>query len=116
MNDRDLDTALKSIPLPERPESYWDDFPEQVRMNLRRARPQPAPQDLWLPRVAWAGGFALTVAMLFFCVQFRPIKTASVVILKKEKHLRCEFVQLQTSLRVFMQDEHGMHYLVAEKE
>ena len=116
MNDFDLESKLKSVPLPERPEEYWDNFPAQVRLNLRRVRPQPAPGDLWLPRVAWAGGFAVVVALLFFGVQLQPFKTTSVVIQKQEKHLRTELAQFQTKLRVFMQDEHGLHYLIAEKE
>jgi hypothetical protein len=116
MNDFDLDSKLKSVPLPERPEDYWESFPAKVRLNMRRARTESARRNLWLPRAAWADGFALAVVLLFFCVQFQPLKTTSVVIQKQENHLRMQFAQFQTKLRVFMQDEHGMHYLIAEKE
>ena len=116
MNDFDLDAKLKGIPLPERQEGYWEHFPTQVRRNLLRARPRPASGDLWLPRLAWAGGFVLAVAALLFCMQFRPLKTTTVALQKHGNHWRMQLAQFQTKLRVFMQDEHGMHYLIAEKE
>ena len=116
MNDFDLDSKLKSIPLPERTEEYWENFPVQVRMNFRRVRPHLAPRNLWLPRAVWAGGFALAVLLGLFYMQFHPLKTTSAAILKHETHLRMELAQFETKLRVFMQDEHGMHYLIAEKE
>ena len=116
MNDFDLESKLKSVPLPERSEDYWENFPMQVRLNLRRARVESMPQNPWLPRLAWAGGFALAVALGFCCVQFQPLKAVSVALSKKETHLRTELAQFHAKLRVLMQDEHGMHYLIAEKE
>jgi hypothetical protein len=116
MNDFDLDSKLKNVPLPERTEEYWENFPAQVRLNLRRAATRPAAGNLWLPRLAWAGGFALVLIFGIWFAQFQPLKTASVAISKNEKHFRMELAQFQTKLRVFMRDEHGMHYLIADKE
>ena len=39
MNNFDLDAKLKSLRVPERTEEYWNDFPSQVRVQLRRAAP-----------------------------------------------------------------------------
>jgi hypothetical protein len=116
MNDFELDAKLKSVPLPERTEDYWEDFPAQVRMNLRRASMRPMAENSRLPRLVWAGGFALALIVGIWCAQFQPLKTASVAITKKENHVRRELAQFQSKLQVLMRDEHGMHYLIAEKD
>ncbi|MEJ0089831.1 MAG: hypothetical protein WDM80_08825 [Limisphaerales bacterium] len=116
MNDFDLESKLKDVPLPERPEDYWENFPAQVRLNLHRAAMRPAPNSFWLPRLAWAGGFALVLILGIWCAQFKPLKIAAVALSKNEKHFRNQFAQFETKLHVFMQDEHGMHHLIAEKE
>jgi hypothetical protein len=116
MNDFDLDAKLKSVPLPERPENYWENFPSQVRVNLPRASMRPAAENLWLSRLAWAGGLALCLIFGIWCAEFQPLKTASIAISKKETHVRRELAQFQTKLHVLMRDEHGMHYLIADKD
>lgn len=40
MNDQDLNRILKSAPVPERSEPYWEQFPRRVLARLRRP-PQP---------------------------------------------------------------------------
>jgi hypothetical protein len=111
MNDFELESKLKSVPLPERSEDYWENFPAQVRANLRQAPGEFAPRNFWLPRLAWSGGFAL--AGLIFTLSLWP---SVHVLLQNEKAFRKELAQLPGHLRVFMQDEHGMHYLVADQE
>jgi len=108
MNDFELKSKLKSVHVPERSEDYWEDFPSQVRMNLRRAEFAPR-KTLW-PRLAWAGGLAF--GCLFLVMTLAPIHFA----LKNEKVIRREIAELPQHLRVLMADEHGLHYLVAEKE
>ena len=39
MNDFELKSKLKNVPVPERTEGYWDDFPARVRSQLRRPTP-----------------------------------------------------------------------------
>ena len=111
MNDFELESKLKSVPVPARTEDYWENFPAQVRANLRRTPEEFAPRHSWLPRLAWSGGFAL--AGLIFILS---LWSSSHVFLQKEKTFRRELAQLPGHLRVFMQDEHGMHYLVADQE
>ena len=80
MNDFELESKLKSVRVPERPEEYWDDFPSRVRVQLPRERREFAPQSAWRPRLAWVGGLALAVALVFVCVQFsrsRPHRSPS---------------------------------------
>jgi hypothetical protein len=63
-----------------------------------------------LSRMAWAGGLAY--ASLMVALLAGPVHT----VLKTEKSVRHELAQLPNHLRTFMADEHGLHYLVMEKE
>jgi hypothetical protein len=114
MNDSDLESRLKNVPLPERSPEYWDDFPARVRVQLRREHHQPAPQNTWYPRLALAGGFALALVLAFACIQFHPLKTASRAITKHERHLYAQMAQLDAGLHVLMFNPHGMGYLLGE--
>jgi len=109
MNDRDLKSILKTVPVPERDAEYWDDFPSRVRVQLRPAV-QPAPRPLIWPRLAWAGGLACVGLFLFLTIL--PVH----FFLKNEKTFRRQMAELPRQLQTFMADEHGMHYLIAEKE
>lgn len=111
MNDFDLQSKLKSVPVPERTDEYWENFPVQVRANLCRAPIELAPRNLSLARLAWPGGFALACAL--FVLALWPSFN---ILLKNERMFRRELAELPKHLRVFMADEHGLHYLVAEKE
>lgn len=113
MNNSGLDAKLKAVPLPERAEEYWENFPVQLRWQLRRAAP---PAENWLPQFAWkfGAGFAcFAVALLVFS---QPLSAASAAIAKKEKFVRQQLVAIPRHLQVFMADEHGLHHLIAEKE
>lgn len=114
MNDFDLEAKLKNVRVPERAEDYWNHFPAQVRANLRRAAIKPVAENLWLPRLAWSGGFALAVALVFVCVQFHPLQTASAAINKQERHFHAQLAQLDAGLHTLMLNPHGMGYLLAE--
>jgi len=115
MNDFDLDSKLKSVPVPERTDEYWESFPSQVRINLRRAAVRPVAENFWLPRLAWAGGgFALAIALVFFCIQFNVLQTASASIDRHEKHFHAQLVQLDTGLHTLMLNTHGMNYLLTD--
>jgi len=109
MNDHELESMLKSVRTPERAPEYWDDFPSRVRVQLR----PPVMSPLWRPRrwrLAWAGGLAF--ATLFLYLTLWPVG----FVLKNEKTFRHQLAELPTHLRMFMADEHGMHYLIADKE
>ena len=114
MNDSDLESRLKQVSLPERSQDYWADFPSRVRVQLHQEQPKLAPQNVWRPRPAWAGGFALALALVFVGVQFHPLKAASVAISTHERHLHAQLAQLDAGLHVLMFNPHGMGYLLAE--
>ena len=114
MNDFDLESKLKSVPLPERPDGYWNDFPSRVRVQLPRERREFAPQNAGHPRLAWAGGFALAVVLVFVCVQFHPLQTASLAITKQQRHFHAQLARLDAGLHVLMLNTDGMGYLLTE--
>jgi hypothetical protein len=116
MNDFDLDAQLKSVPLPERPEEYWNDFPARVRWQLPRTAPQPEAGESWLPRFAWSFGTGLACLLVGLLVLNQPLKMFSRAIFQKEQFVRHQLAALPDHLRVLMADEHGLHYLIAEKE
>lgn len=111
MNDFELESKLKGIRVPARTDEYWENFPSQVRANLRRAPIELAPRNLSPACLAWRGGFAL--ACVLFVLALWPSFN---VLLKNEKMFRHEMAELPAHLRVLMADEHGLHYLIAEKE
>ena len=114
MNDFELESKLKDVRVPERTEEYWNDFPSRVRVQLRRERREFAPQSVWRPRLAWAGGFALAVALVFVCVQFHPLQTMSLTITKQQQHFHAQLARLDAGLHVLMLNTDGMGYLLTE--
>ena len=109
MNDFELESRLKAIPLPARSDEYWEQFPSSVRSQLRPvlvARPQTS----FARRLAWSSAAAL--AGLIFALALWP--TVEVMV-KDARTLRRELVQLPGHLRVLMADEHGLRYLIADK-
>ena len=116
MNDFDLESKLKSAPVPERTDEYWNDFPARIRVQLRRERIEPAPSNAWRPRLAWAGGFALAMAMTFVCVEYHPLRAASVAITQKERRFHAQFARLDAGLHVLMFNPHGMGNLLGEAD
>jgi hypothetical protein len=116
MNDSELKARLKNVPVPERTEEYWDDFPMRVRGRLHRPASPVELYENWLPQFAWK--FAACTACFIFglFVLNQPLKAASTALFQKEKAVRHQLAALPQHLRVLMADEHGMYYLVADKE
>jgi NMD protein affecting ribosome stability and mRNA decay len=114
MNDFDLESKLKSAPVPERTEEYWEDFPSRVRLQLCRERQEFTPQRTWRPRLAWAGGLALVVALVFVCVEFHPVQATAAAIASHEQHLRAHLARLDAGLHALVLNTDGMGYLLAE--
>ncbi len=114
MNDRDLESKLKSVRVPERSEDYWEDFPARLRVQLRREQPAVLVRSAWRPRLVWAGGFALAVALLYVGERFHPLQTASDSITKHQQQFRVQVARLESGLQQLMLSPHGMGYLLAE--
>jgi hypothetical protein len=115
MNDFELESKLKSVPLPERSEDYWENFPAQVRWQLRRNTLKQNVGESWFPRFALRMGVGFACLVTGLLVFNQPLKAASCAIFKNEQIIRLQLAELPTHLRILMADEHGLHYLVAEK-
>jgi len=116
MNDFELESKLRSVRVPERPEEYWNDFPSRVRVQLPRERREFAPRNAWRPRLAWAGGLALAVALVIFCIQFHPLQTVSLAITKQQRQFHAQLARLDIGLHKLMLNTDGMGYLLTEAD
>jgi hypothetical protein len=116
MNDFELESKLKGVSLPERSEDYWENFPAHVRRQLPRTAPKQKVGESWFPRFAWRMGIGFACLAIGLFVFNQPLKAASGAIFKNEKIIRQQLAELPIHLRILMADEHGLHYLVAEKQ
>ena len=114
MTDLDLITRLRSVPVPERTDEYWADFPARVRVQLRRERPDEAPRGVWRPRLAWSVGSALAAALVFACVAFHVPQAVSHSIASQQRHFNAQLARLDNGLHRLMLNTDGMAYLLAE--
>jgi hypothetical protein len=114
MTDFELESKLKGVPLPERSEDYWENFPPQVRWRLHRTASKLELRESWFPRFAWRMGVGFACLVIGLLVLNQPLKAASCAVFKNEKIIRQQLAELPSHLRVLMADEHGLHYLVAE--
>ncbi|MGA9777028.1 MAG: hypothetical protein ACLPRE_11555 [Limisphaerales bacterium] len=110
MNDFELESQLKAVPLPTRSDEYWEQFPSSVHSQLPPHFPA-RPQKSFLPRLALVGGFAL--AYLTFALVIGP---AFYAFLQNEKTFQHKLAELPNHLRIFMADEHGLHRLIADRQ
>lgn len=110
MNDFELKSALKSVRVPEQPPGYWDDFPSRVRLQLRPVFAVQPERKTFLPRLAVAGGIA------FVCVVMSLSAWTVDLVLKNQMAMRNDLVQSTGNLRALMAGDHGLHYLIVEKE
>lgn len=114
MNDSELQARLRSVPVPERSEEYWNAFPSHVRYQLPRERHAYAPRSVWRPRLKLAGGLALALALMWVGERYQPLQTASNAITRHEQQLRTQIARLEAGMRTLMFNPHGMGYLLAE--
>ena len=109
MNDFELESKLKAVRVPAKPDEYWEDFPAQVRLQLSRPVSQERRQPRRMPQWAWSSGLALACVMS--CLVLWPALHA---VAKDERALQRDAARLPHQLHVLMADEHGMQNLVAE--
>ena len=114
MNDSELKAKLQGVPVPERAAEYWGDFPSRIRVQLRREQREFSPRSVWRPRLQWAGGFALAVALVYVGEHFHPLQTASAALTRHTHNAREQAARIQTGLQRVMLNTHGMGYLLAE--
>jgi hypothetical protein len=108
MNDRQLEARLRMLHVPERTEEYWDVFPSRVRLQLISAERTPRRQA---PQWGWNSGLAFACAISVMLLV--PLFNAA---LRGERILQRDAEKFPQNVRLLMTDEHGMQYLVADRE
>jgi len=114
MNDHDLTARLKSVPVPERSEEYWNDFPARVRRQLPRRPTAVAPRRSWRAPLVWSGDFALVAALVFICLQYHPVQAAAAAITRQDRCFHEQLARLDAGLHRLILNTDGMGYLLAE--
>jgi hypothetical protein len=114
MNDAELQSKLKRVPVPGRGEDYWNDFPARVRWQLGRERSQGAPRRSGQPRLLWAGCCVLAVALWLAGFQFHPMRAVVTAFNHDERHLHAQLARLDVGLHRLMLNTDGMGYLLGD--
>ena len=114
MNDFDLESRLKGVPVPERPDEYWNDFPTRIRVQLHRQRAVTTRRRPWRPLLIWSADFALAAALVFVCIECHPLQAVSAVISRQQASLRHQLARLDSGLHKLVLNTDGMGYLLAE--
>jgi hypothetical protein len=114
MTDAELQARLRSVPVPERAEEYWNEFPSHIRFQLPKERREFTPRNVWRPRLKLAGGLALALALIWVGERYQPLQTASRAITKHEHQIKDQLARLEKGARLLMFNPRGMGYLLAE--
>jgi hypothetical protein len=109
MNDSELQAKLNAVRAPEKTEEYWENFPAQVRSQLRRPMAMEQSQTRWMPRWSWSSGLATACVVLVL-----SLWPAFQAIVKDERALQRDAARFPHQLHLLIADEHGMQYLVSE--
>ena len=116
MTEHELQARLKSVPVPERPEDYWDDFPSRVRVQLRNRRCETRPRPAGRLHLLWGVNCAVATAVILLCLAYHPWQATSAAIAKRERAWHAELVRLDTGLRKLMLNTDGVGYLLVDAD
>jgi hypothetical protein len=114
MTDLDLISRLKTVPVPERSDEYWNDFPSRIRVQLRRESHGYSSHKPWRMRLAWAGGFAAGVALTLACVGLHVPQAVSHAIARQRGVFHAQAARLDTGLHKLILNTDGMGSLLTE--
>lgn len=115
MNDLELQTRLKSTPLPARPDEYWEDFPGRIGWQLRSRSCRNTARPVWRLGPFRAADFALATALvLLFCLQFNALPLTCAVIHHHERVFHAQLARLDAGLHKLMLNTDGMNDLLTD--
>jgi hypothetical protein len=109
MNQDELDQILRSSRLPERPESYWDGFPERVSRRLEFGSQVPIRSRPWLLAAALACAVAFGIFLGLFVWHRISPPDDRLIALYDGRVLREMQAQYPGRLQAIIQDGSGVH-------
>ena len=117
MNNDELNRLLRSAPPPRRPEGYWERFPGQVLLAIRRQPGRTAVQERSFGGLTVLGLAAVCLTFGLF-VQFHPTRPAPGTSATLA-HARKYFVEVESlfpgQVQAIVFDRQGPHLLLADK-
>jgi hypothetical protein len=118
MNDAELNRILKAAETPQRSKEYWEEFPERVSRLLNRPQPPEHRTVRWLPRLAWAGGFAAVCVLAGFLIGrysgSKESADANGQVLQSEKLIHEVMAMFPNRVRAIMKDDSGMRLVLSD--
>jgi hypothetical protein len=117
MNNSELDALLKKARTPERPEEFWEEFPQQVTRGLNRARTENfRPRQNWFPQLAWGFATAICIVAAFAAGHWRGRMEAkaSSDVLADATMVRETLAMFPNQVRAIVQDEHGLNLVLSD--
>lgn len=118
MNNTELNRLLKNAKLPPRSKEYWEEFPDRVARELRRPLPERRQSASWVPRLAWAGAFAVVCILIGFGIgqrQGRDTALAENGLLQNRQVIEEVMAMFPNRVRAIVQDENGINIVLADK-
>jgi hypothetical protein len=131
MKPSELNSILKKARLPQPPEEFWEEFPEQVARQLNRPAVEfQRPRRNWLPRFVWATVTAACVVMAFAVghwrgrVETQRMVTQTIVpqqeiapsqdILANAKLVHDTLAMFPNQVSAIVEDSHGLHLVLSQ--
>ncbi|HEY1790380.1 MAG TPA: hypothetical protein VGJ73_19695 [Verrucomicrobiae bacterium] len=118
MNKSELDLILKKARIPQPPEEFWEDFPEQVTRQLDRpSRPERLTRKNLFPRFAWAVAMAVCIAMAFVAGHWRGRTEATAQpqdVLANAKLVQQTLAMFPNQVRAIVEDKTGLHLVLSD--
>lgn len=116
MNDVEFQKKLQAARVPERPATYWDDFPRQVSASLRKDPAARVSQPHWRPRLAWGFGLAFACLTIGFVIgNWRERNRAdSFSWLQNEAAVQKILAMFPNRVRAIEQDDQGVRLVLSE--
>jgi hypothetical protein len=117
MKPFDLESKIKSVPVPERDGEFWQNLPQRVMARAQADR-EPLPHAAPVRHPLFTllhSQIALACLVLGFCLwQSRMPQTITSALLKDGRQMRQTLAQFPGRLDMLMRDEHGLHNLIQD--
>jgi hypothetical protein len=119
MNKPELDSILIKARTPERPEEFWEEFPQQVARGLNQIPTENyRPRRNWFPRLAWGFATAICVLAAFAIGHWRGQMEAkaSTDVLANATVVRETLAMFPNRVRAITEDEQGLKLVLSDSD